>query len=263
MSLRAAPPPALEAVLRLERPGWVLDARFRLAGPAPVHPVQGPTGAGKSSLLRALAGLEPGVRGLLRWGGRPWLDGAGGLPAHRRPVALALQEAPLFPHWDVARNLAYGWRRRGRGRPGLPTPEQAAAALGLEGLLGRRADRLSVGQRRLAHLARAVLSGPELLLLDEPTAGLDGAVARRALAWVGAVAAACGMRVLCALHEPGPLREALPPSLVGPGLKVESGAVEAGRARPLPPVPMAVTGAPVLAAGSGTWTSRAVSARGA
>ncbi len=119
----------------------------------------GPSGSGKSTLLDAIAGIEPG--------GRIVLDGfdLSLFPIHRRQLGYVPQEAALFPHLDVRRNLLYSPRAESLG--------DVPAALGIEGLLDRMPRNLSGGERRRVALARALLSRPRLLLLDEPLTGLD------------------------------------------------------------------------------------------
>jgi len=129
--------------------------------------IVGPSGSGKSTLLDVVAGIERG---------RVILDGEdlSHVPLHRRAIGYVMQDAPLFPHLDVRRNLAYGPRAAG--------VDEVAARLGIGHLLDRMPRNLSGGERRRAALARALASRPRLLLLDEPFAGLDEAARREAMA---------------------------------------------------------------------------------
>jgi molybdate transport system ATP-binding protein len=151
--------------------------RLELALEAPsqgVTVVIGESGSGKTTLLRCLAGLEPAVRGRVAVGGEIWLDSERGtvLPPHRRRVGFVFQDASLFPHLSVRRNLEYGLRRTPRADRSVGL-EEAVSWLGVGPLLERRTERLSGGERQRVAIARVLLSSPRLLLLDEPLASLD------------------------------------------------------------------------------------------
>jgi molybdate transport system ATP-binding protein len=152
---------------RVRRPGgFVLEAD--LAGEASALAVVGPSGSGKSTLLEAVAGIEPGARVVLDG------DDLSGLPLHRRRLGYVTQDALLFPHLTVRQNLLYSPHARDLG--------DVPKALGIEHLLDRRPRHLSGGERRRVALARAILSRPRVLLLDEPFAGLDEPRRREAMA---------------------------------------------------------------------------------
>ena len=143
------------------------------AEPGEVVAVIGPNGAGKSSLVRALAGLVPAE-------GTAMLDGTDLLtvPAQARHVGMVFQDRMLFPHLSARANVAFGPRSRGVPRR---VAEQTATAwldrLGIGELADRRPRQLSGGQAQRVAIARALATDPRLLLLDEPMAGLDVAVA--------------------------------------------------------------------------------------
>ena len=160
----------LHAHLHLERPDFHLDAELT-APRSGFTAVFGPSGSGKTTLLRCLAGLER-AQGEVLVAGETWQDASTFRPPHRRPLGYVFQEANLFPHRTVAGNLRYGYKRGGGEGPDWA---EVVALLGLEGLLDRRPHQLSGGQRQRAALARALLAGPRLLLLDEPLAALDQA----------------------------------------------------------------------------------------
>ena len=134
--------------------------------------VFGPSGCGKTSLLRLIAGLDRVENGRLEVGGDVWQDETVFLPTHVRRVGYVFQSPELFRHLDVRRNLEYGFRRVPAGQRTLPF-ERAVSMLGLESLLDRDPRTLSGGERQRAAIARALLAGPRLLLMDEPLAALD------------------------------------------------------------------------------------------
>lgn len=142
------------------------------AGAFPVAVLFGPSGAGKSTLLRCLAGLERPSRGTIRWRDRTWFDAASWVPPQRRDVGFVAQHGALFPHLDVAGNVAFGL-------DALASPERASrvtdvlARFDLLALRHRAPATLSGGERQRVALARAIARRPSLLLLDEPFSALD------------------------------------------------------------------------------------------
>ncbi|MFF9348844.1 ABC transporter permease [Streptomyces sp. NPDC014734] len=140
------------------------------ADPGTTIAVVGPNGAGKTTLLRALLGLTPRSRALLRLGGRD----VTALPPHRRHVAWVPQSGALFPQLSALTNTAYGLRARGVPRAeARHRAQQWLDRLGVGRLARRRPAQLSGGQAQRVALARALATRPRLLLLDEPLAALD------------------------------------------------------------------------------------------
>jgi len=150
-----------------------------VASPAGLTALVAPSGAGKTSLLDAVAGLLRPAEGHITVGGRTLFDSAAGidLPPEARRCGYVFQDLRLFPHRTVRDNLLFGWHR---ARPehrwiGL---DETLAFLGIAHLLERRPDTLSGGEAQRVALGRALLSGPQFLLMDEPLSSLD--LARRA-----------------------------------------------------------------------------------
>jgi molybdate transport system ATP-binding protein len=164
----------IDAALRLPRAGFTLDVQLALPARG-VSVLFGPSGCGKTTVLRALAGLER-ARGHLRLGAEVWQDDARGVfvPTHRRALGYVIQEAALFPHLSVQRNLEYGLRRIAASARRVAL-DSAVDLLGIGSLMARAPETLSGGERQRVAIARALATSPRLLLLDEPLAALDAA----------------------------------------------------------------------------------------
>jgi molybdate transport system ATP-binding protein len=150
---------------------FALDARFT-AGPG-ITVLFGPSGAGKTTILGLVAGLIRPDRGRIALNGDVLCDVAAGVfvPPHKRRIGLVFQDAQLFPHLTVAQNLVFGsWFNRQSN--GLRR-DTIVDVLGIGHLLERRPARLSGGEKSRVALARALLSSPRFLLMDEPLSALD------------------------------------------------------------------------------------------
>jgi molybdate transport system ATP-binding protein len=163
--------------------GFSLDAQFVTS--AQVTAVSGPSGSGKTSVLYMIAGLLRPQSGAIRFGPRVWLESDHGihLKAEQRHVGFVFQDHLLFPHLSVQRNLMYGRRRR-RGRSVAIEPSRVIEVLELGDLLARYPRNLSGGEKQRVALGRSLLSGPELLLMDEPLAALDAGLKDRILTYL-------------------------------------------------------------------------------
>ncbi|WP_459205402.1 molybdenum ABC transporter ATP-binding protein [Pseudomonas sp. MLB6B] len=186
---------------RLERGDFALDVDLHLPGRG-VSALFGHSGSGKTSCLRCLAGLEPTSEGLVEVNGDVWQDSARHLfvPPHKRPIGYVFQEASLFAHLTVRDNLEFGWRRvvPGQRRVGL---EQACELLGIGHLLARAPATLSGGEAQRVGIARALLTSPRLLLMDEPLAALDGARKREILPYLERLHAELDIPVVYVSHS--------------------------------------------------------------
>jgi molybdate transport system ATP-binding protein len=173
--------------------------RVEAALPEGVTAVMGPSGAGKTSLLEAVAGLRR-AQGRITVGDAVLLDSARGLdlPPERRRVGYVPQEAGLFPHLTAGQNIAFGARGDEAPRASL-----LAELLGLGHLLDRRPASLSGGEKQRVALARALATGPRLLLLDEPLASLDVELRERIVPYLLRVRDELGVPMIYVTHNVG------------------------------------------------------------
>ena len=159
--------------LKLDYPGFALDVDLQLPGRG-VTALYGHSGSGKTTCLRCIAGLEKAGQAFIQVNDEVWQDSAKGVfvPAHKRALGYVFQEASLFPHLSVLANLQFGLKR-------IPASQRrvdmthATELLGIGHLLDRHTQNLSGGERQRIGIARALLTSPRLLLMDEPLAALD------------------------------------------------------------------------------------------
>jgi len=186
----------------LNQGAFTLEIHERFA--ARITALFGPSGAGKTTVLEAIAGLRALASGTIAVGPHVLVDRAAGidLPAHRRRVGYVAQEVALFPHMSVRDNVLYG-RRSGQK---LALPE-VAGMLEVSSLLGRGVTQLSGGERQRVALVRALMSAPDLLLLDEPLAAVDIERRRRILPYLERVRDDLGVPILYVTHDERELRQ--------------------------------------------------------
>ncbi|WP_185984942.1 molybdenum ABC transporter ATP-binding protein [Aureimonas mangrovi] len=159
----------------------------------------GPSGCGKTTILRALAGLQR-LEGHILVGDEDWQRGRSFLPTHRRAVGYVFQEASLFPHLSVRRNLTYG-QRRAKGADHAIRFDDVVELLGLSRLVDREPAHLSGGERQRVSIGRALLSQPRLLLMDEPLAALDRMAKDEILPYFEALHAELRIPILLVSHD--------------------------------------------------------------
>ncbi len=184
---------------RIDAGAAIADVSFAVAR-GEIVALLGPSGCGKSTLLRAVAGLEPLSAGSVRWNGEDLM----GVPPHARGFGLMFQDAQLFPHMSVAKNVAYGlrWRRVDRAA----RDARVAELLGLVGLPGageRAVTELSGGERQRVALARSLAPKPRLLMLDEPLSSLDRALRDRLAADLARLLRETGTTGILVTHDEG------------------------------------------------------------
>lgn len=191
---------SLQVCVRHALPAFVLELEVNLPGQG-VTAIFGRSGSGKTSLLRCIAGLEPQAQGRVLVQGQCWQDAGYFRPAHQRAVGYVFQEASLFSHLSVEHNLRFGWSR-------LPAAQRRIAWaqvldwLDLGPLLARRVQQLSGGERQRVAIGRALLSSPQLLLLDEPLSALDVGRKNEILPYLARVRDELALPMLYVSHAP-------------------------------------------------------------
>ncbi|VVP85106.1 molybdenum ABC transporter ATP-binding protein [Pseudomonas fluorescens] len=172
--------------VRLKRAysGFSLDVDLSLPGRG-VTALYGHSGSGKTTCLRCIAGLERAEHGFIQINDEVWQDSDNGIfvPPHKRALGYVFQEASLFPHLSVLANLQFGLKRIARSLRRVDMA-QATELLGIGHLLERHPQHLSGGERQRVGIARALLTSPKLLLMDEPLAALDSQRKREILPYL-------------------------------------------------------------------------------
>ena len=164
----------------------------------------GPSGAGKTTALDVIAGLRHPFRGHIAVGGRALLDTNAGidLPPRQRHVGYVPQDVALFPHMNVRRNLLYG------SHPGVsPDLSRVVEMLEIDALVDRPVSALSGGERQRVAIGRALMSGPSLLLLDEPLAAVDVPLRKRILPYLERVRDALRIPIIYVSHDRDEVRD--------------------------------------------------------
>ncbi|MES2831633.1 MAG: molybdenum ABC transporter ATP-binding protein [Pseudomonadota bacterium] len=193
--------PAIHLALDVRRGTFSMRADLTLPGRG-VTALFGHSGSGKTSLLRAIAGLERHA-GRLEVNGELWQDDGNHvfMPTHQRPIGYVFQEPSLLPHLTVAGNLAFGLRRIASENRRIDK-QTLLQLLGIEHLLERRPAGLSGGERQRVAIARALLTSPRLLLMDEPLAALDHARKQEVLPYLERIRDELDMPMLYVTHAP-------------------------------------------------------------
>jgi molybdate transport system ATP-binding protein len=205
----------------LTQGGFTLEVRAQAEGN--VVALVGPSGAGKTTVLDTIAGLRRPDRGEIRVGRRLLYSSAEGvdLPPRQRHVGYVPQDVALFPHLDVRRNILYAANRGGT----LPLA-RVMALLEIEPLVDRAVGGLSGGERQRVAVARALLSGPDILLLDEPFAAVDMELRQRIIPYLRRVRDELGVPMMYVSHDAAEVR-----ALADVAIRLETGRV-VGNGRP-------------------------------
>jgi spermidine/putrescine transport system ATP-binding protein len=192
------PDVALRGVTKRFGPTVAVDDLTLEVPPGAFFALIGPSGCGKTTSLRMVGGFEDPSSGRVELAGRD----VTALPPHKRDVNTVFQSYALFPHLDVAANVAFGLERKGVGRrEARGRVEEVLALVDLEGMGGRRPGQLSGGQQQRVALARALVNRPRALLLDEPLGALDLRLRRRLQVELTRIQRELGMTFLHVTHD--------------------------------------------------------------
>jgi len=183
--------------------GFELELRFETGDG--VTALFGPSGSGKTTTLNLIAGLLRPDRGTIRLGSRVLVDQSAHVfrPPEQRGIGYVFQDHLLFPHLSIRDNLLFGHGRRSSRPMDL---DRVVKVLEIGDLLSRRPTTLSGGQRQRVALGRALLRGPELLLMDEPLASLDEGLKDRILTYLERALAEWRIPVLLVSHDQAHVR---------------------------------------------------------
>lgn len=163
----------------------------------------GASGAGKTSILRAIAGIIAPDQGRIALGDTVYFDAAAGLclPMQRRKVGYVFQNHALFPHWTAEHNILYG-AQENSGRSPRERARDLLTLLGIEKVADRYPHELSGGEQQRVALARALATDPSIMLLDEPLSAVDVATRTRLLEEIAAIQQRSGIPFLYVTHNP-------------------------------------------------------------
>jgi molybdate transport system ATP-binding protein len=197
MTAEDGPAPTIGGEFKGRLGEFQMDAAFTLPARG-ITALTGPSGCGKTTLLRCIAGLTRMV-GRLHVKGVVWQDADRFLRPHQRAIGYVFQEPSLLSHLSVRHNLMFGLERcKGAGRIAF---DDVVTLLGVGPLLARSTHRLSGGERQRVAIGRALLSQPDLLLMDEPVSSLDPASRSEILHYVEQLPHALSIPIIYVSHD--------------------------------------------------------------
>ena len=191
----------LKADIFLERPNFILDLQCTVS--TSVTGIFGPSGAGKTTFLHALAGIQTPAKGAISIGGKEVFNTSKmiDLPPEKRNIGFVFQEARLFPHMNVTQNLKYGLK----DKTDSSFFRQVTEMLRITDILKSKSSKISGGQAQRVAIGRALLSKPDLLVLDEPFSALDKNLRLHIISMLKPLFSGFNLPVLVISHDLGDL----------------------------------------------------------
>jgi molybdate transport system ATP-binding protein len=188
----------IETVFTLKREKFtiILNETFQTG----ITGIFGPSGSGKTSILHAISGLTQPQSGTIRINGKEVFNSVvnTNIAVHKRNIGYVFQDSRLFPHLSVKKNLCYGMKKNASDKLGF---DEVVSLLKLEHILDKKPATISGGEKQRTALGRALLSSPEVLLLDEPFSALDTGLRNQIIPYLHAIQAAIDIPVLVVSHE--------------------------------------------------------------
>ena len=192
---------SIEIKYKIKRQNFCLDIDITIPSQG-ITGIFGPSGCGKTTLLRTLAGLEHSKNGYIKIADMLWQDDDFFVPTHKRSIAYVFQEASLFAHLNVQKNLEYGLKRIPL-KDSKVSLEQVTELLGIQHLLKRQPYQLSGGEQQRVAIARSLATSPKLLLMDEPLSALDLKRKQEIMPYLESLHTELSIPIIYVSHAPG------------------------------------------------------------
>ncbi len=200
----------MDAKFKLKKKDFVLDVSITIPKQG-ITVLFGPSGCGKTTILRCIAGLEVAQQGYLKVAGNEWQNDQFVLAPHKRNVGYVFQEANLFEHLSVKDNITYGMKRTAsyvdQKQRAHELLQQSIDILGLSMLMQRKPIGLSGGERQRVAIARAICTNPDVLLMDEPLASLDGKRKREIMPFIKQISQRLSLPIIYVTHSTNELAQ--------------------------------------------------------